>query len=482
MRRLRAAGLSLIVACCALTLAACGDDDAGATPESPAISTDPGLTPAFNWRKSDYVVRCENRGVTVSVDSPDGWRAAVGRGKQRSGSFEVERPLGADRSFRVTFTSAGDGQRQFHVRCLPNDFPGWKTTGPWRAAPRLTVIELDNRYAVAVDRHGTPVWWYQAPDGDPGDVKILPDNTIAYAPISGFISNHYVIRTLGGRHLHSLYAGPGLRTDSHDVQLLPNGNYMIGSHRKVPDIDTRKFGGSRHSTIDAARLEELTPTGKVVWKWDAFPRIALRETGRWWKMLAGRPEAPYDVNHWNSVDVRGNRVLLSFRHLDAVYCIDRRSGRILWKVGGVKTPKSLRILGDDRPYSLGGQHDARFSGRNAITIFDNATNLKPARPRAVRFRIDTRRRTATLTDQVSDPRVKFSVGFGSARLARDGSWTIGWGAIGKTGVVGVYDRSAAPSRLINPTGTSYRANTVVGPAPPIRRLRAAMDQAAARRK
>lgn len=468
------------LACLPLVLlaSACGGGEASPGEETPALSVEPALIPGFSWEQSDYVVRCRDSAVSATIETPSGWEASVAGSEPRAGTFTVSQPLATGKAFRVAFSKEGSSRRVFNVRCLPNDFPPFEASGSWSAAPRLTVVEMINRYAVALDHSGTPIWWFQAPDGDPGDAKFLPDGTLAYAPVSGFSANRYVVRGLGGNRIRELFAGNGLRTDSHDLQLLPNGNYLLGAHLNVPGVDTKEFGGKRDSVIDTARIEELTPAGDIVWRWDAYPRISLRETGRWWKTLR-QSDGPYDVNHWNSVERRGNRILLSFRHLDGVYCVDRRSGRILWKLGGTKTPRSLKVIGDPRgKYPLGGQHDARFFGRDSITVFDNATNLKPRRPRAVRYRIDVSRGTATFEGQVIDRRTKFSIGFGSARLDRKGNWTVGWGAIGQNGIVGVYPADGEPSRFSTEGGVTYRANVVDGPTPSITSLRAAMDRQA----
>jgi len=379
---------------------------------------------------------------------------------------------------RISFRSA-EGSRSFYVRCLPTDFPEYEITGPWKNAPRLTVAQVKNRYAVALDRHGTPVWWFRAPEGEPIDAKFLGDGTFAYAPVSGISFRHFVIRSIDGSEKQILRAGNGLGTDSHDLQRLPNGNYLIGSHRLVKGVDTTPFGGKPNATIDTTQVQEITPRGAVVWSWNAFPRIQLRETGRWWKRLNGRPQ-PYDVNHWNSIERRGNLVLLSFRHQDAIYAVDRRTGRIRWKLGGTHRKESLVVKNDPAAYPLGGQHDARLGPDGSITVFDNATYLHGRHPRAVRYRIDPRKRIAVLEEKVMDPDVRYSVGFGSARLDLKGHWTIGWGAM-VNGTIGAYGpHGTSPSRLLTPGGASYRANPVTTGSPTIPQLRRAMDRMADR--
>ena len=69
-------------------------------------------------------------------------------------------------------------------------------------------------------------------------------------------------------------------------------------------------------------------------------------------------------------------VLFTFRHLDAIYKVNRFTGRIVWKLGGVHTSKSLTVKNDpDGSYPLGAQHDARVLGDGTVSIFNNNTGL-----------------------------------------------------------------------------------------------------------
>jgi hypothetical protein len=469
------AGLGLI-----LGLAACGgSDDPASAARTPALATSPAITPGFGWRQTDYAVRCEDRAITVSVDAPEGWQARVGNGRLRRGSFEVERSLKGGHSVRVTFVNAGDGRRQFHLRCLPTDFPDYEFQRIRPGGPRLTMVEMGH-FAVAFDHAGVPLWWYRA-GGDTNNARFMGDGTFSYAPVHGLVSREFQVRRLDGSLVRRVEAANGLLTDVHDLIRLPNGNYMLGAHRYVEGIDTSRFGGAASARINTAQVQELTPSGRLVWKWNAWPRIGLAQTGRWWKQLV-KDGQPYDLNHWNAVDRRGSQVLLSFRHLDAILLIDRRSGQIRWKLGGTRIPQSLKVRNDPRAaHPLGGQHDARFSTPGTITALDNATGLENSRPRAVHYRIDSEKRTATLLQQITDPRVDFSIGFASADLFPDGQWMVGWGAIGETGIIGGYTRDGKPAyRLITPGNVSYRANPVTGKSPTLGQLRLAMDQMAAR--
>ena len=173
----------------------------------------------------------------------------------------------------------------------------------------------------------------------------------------------------------------------------------------------------------------------------------------------------------------GEDVLLSFRHLDAVYLIDRKSGAVVWKLGGTSSAKSLAIRGDTRPTPLDGQHDARLLADGDVTVHDNST-FSGGPPRMARYRIDAAKRTATLVQQIVDPAVTASSCCGSARTLPDSDVLIDWGS---TSTIGEYSAKGAPVlRLTFASGFSYRATPVPLGTVTLQQIRAGMNQMAAR--
>jgi outer membrane protein assembly factor BamB len=173
------------------------------------------------------------------------------------------------------------------------------------------------------------------------------------------------------------------------------------------------------------------------------------------------------------VQVAGNTVLLSLRHTNAVYAIDRRTGAVLWKLGGTRTAESVTVDGADAGALLSGQHFARLSGNGILTVHDNGTTAgRP--PRALRLRIDAAERTATLVEQFRDPLVQTSACCGSAARLGDGRWVVSWGG---QSVVGEYaPGGAAIWRLrFGDDLFSYRAIPIQAGALSKPQLRAAMS-------
>jgi arylsulfotransferase ASST len=344
----------------------------------------------------------------------------------------------------------------YFVLCLPNDFPTYTFSRYGPASPRFFSVEqtfwipYEHRYAIILDNHGVPVWWYQAPARDP---RVFPNGNILWFDFS---SSRWEIHRLDGTLVRTLNA-VGHVADPHDLQFLSNGDHLVGSYVPQSHVDTSAYGGSSDATVVNAELQEVSPAGQLVWDWKSQDHISLAETGRWW---GNAINSGYDIVHWNSIQPAGDSVIASFRHLDAVYKIRKSTGEIVWKLGGTRTPESLEVRNDPRGYTFGGQHDARLLGDGTLTVFDNRTNLGVKTPRAVRYRIDEQSGTATLVRSITDPDAASSSCCGSARRLANGDWLVAWGW--PHGIGGYNTGGARTFRLTYDSTISYRAEPVPG--------------------
>jgi hypothetical protein len=330
---------------------------------------------------------------------------------------------------------------------------------------------------VIADRHGVPVWWKRADGATPVDTRLLPDGTVTWGRLGGGFSQTYWDHVaLDGTQL-SPFNTVGIGADHHDFQMLPNGDVLMIADTVRDHVDLRRFGGPGDATVIDAHVQELAPDGRLVWEWNTQDHIRLSETTAWGYKHAkfNFYEKPaYDLVHLNSVDLHGNVLIVSCRHLRAVYGISRTDGRILWKMGGTHRPESLTFKRD--PYgkrNLGGQHSVRQWADGTVSIHDNGS-LGRSRPRVARYRLNLRKRTATLVESVTDPRTVYSFCCGSAQRLPAGHWLISWGG---NPIVTEVDRRHRPVLTLSFPGKlfSYWAQAVMPGAVTIDQLRAGMD-------
>lgn len=438
--------LPLLVASLALGLAGCAlDEEARAPAGGSAIAID-GLHPSFDPNETRYVSRCGRGAAPIHAEAGDGVEVAVGPRPSRTGSLSIEPGVAPGEDFEI---AVGDGERRrvYQVRCLPADFPTWRFQSLRETAPGLFVVAFraspaERPWVIVFDREGAPRWWYSPPTRALWG-QILSDGTVSWARSFGDGYGldprmAHEIRSLSGRLLR-LVRTKGPIVDGHELRELDSGNFLVGSY--VPETaDLRRFCarppgercGPARAAIVSAEVQELDPRGRLLWRWNARGKIALRETGRWWRNVLSNPRrrlqrAAFDPIHINSIERRGRgEVVISARHTDAIYGIRRSSGEIAWKLGGAETADSLRIVGDPAHRVFGGQHDVRVAEDGSLSVYDNGKD-RPRRPRVAFYRLEPEHGRARYLSQLNDPAVRSSHCCGSARQLGDGGWLVSWG-------------------------------------------------------
>src|SRR6266540_4093589 len=96
------------------------------------------------------------------------------------------------------------------------------------------------------------------------------------------------------------------------------------------------------SVLEGALQELDLRTGRVVFEWHSIDHVRLVES---YYRLPGNPDRVYDYFHINSIaiDHDGN-LLVSARNTHTVYKISRRTGEILWRLGGRRSDFSLGLV------------------------------------------------------------------------------------------------------------------------------------------
>jgi hypothetical protein len=316
--------------------------------------------------------------------------------------------------------------------------------------PTLSFAPADwsTSYVMILNNEGTPVWWAKDPDGTPHDLKLVgPDELAWVRGVGGFTTgpNVWDIRGINGE-LREQVSPVGYGADHHDLQRTADGGWLLVVYapRDCPATpsdceDLSALGGPAQANVIDGVVQKVDANGNLVWQWNSRDHIDLNETDPQFVTSPARlPDGSdaYDTIHLNSVEEDGTGIVISARHLNAVYRINdpASDGSVDWKLGGSATPDRLTVTGD--PFGampLGGQHDARILPDGTLTIHDNATLLgRP--PRMVRYQLAGS--TAELIESVGDAEVTGSFCCGGGRRLPGGNWVASWGA---SPVMGEYD-------------------------------------------
>ncbi len=401
------------------------------------------LIPAFDPSITDYVLRCAAGTNTIQMTLNAVRGGSLNVNGNRSSTVTIQESLFENQALVISANrlhisdqqSINEGSdnsdpanTQYWIRCLPHDFPQLDVSKPgnpppgWYLTSNLNSASGSQPYSMVLDNNGTPVWYRRPGRGGVTAVNVtpLPDGTIAWAGAPAEFEV-YNLRTQATR----LVSPPDSAFDAHELHALPNGDVMVLSNPDKPNVDLTPLGLSSNTTITDCVIEELDPGGAVVWRWRASDHISPQESLH--------PSAGGDIFHCNSVDTdpESGNVLLSSRHTDAIYLINKATGMIIWKMGGNSLnhdhAQILTITGDPEGV-FHAQHDARFRPNGDVSLFDDQTWDTNLAARGVEYQVDNAAGTATLVWAYQSPDGRNSQATGSFRRLNGGADNlVGWG-------------------------------------------------------
>jgi hypothetical protein len=236
----------------------------------------------------------------------------------------------------------------------------------------------------------------------------------------------FVIADDSYRELARVKAGHRLQGDLHEFVITSRGTALIAIFSEVGG-DASAIGGPAEARVVEGIVQEIDiATKRVVFEWHSLEHVPVDETCR--TDLANQPNVDYF--HLNSIGVDlDGQLLVSARHTSCVYKVDRRSGAVLWRLGG---RKSDFAMGPGATFNF--QHDARRHADGTITVFDNGAwgpqGVVERASRGLRLAVDDRARTATVVAEYRTPDPRLTVAMGDVQTLPDGGVFIGWGTAG----------------------------------------------------
>jgi hypothetical protein len=217
-------------------------------------------------------------------------------------------------------------------------------------------------------------------------------------------------------------AGNGHRSDLHEFQLTPQGTGLVTAYAPIY-CNLSSVGGSSYDGVTDGVFQEIdVKTGLVMYEWTSLDHVALSES--YAKADRSTTPYPFDFFHINSINLdRDASFLISARNTWAVYDIEGRSGKILWRLGG-KDSNFKAGPGTRTAW----QHDPRELPDGAITIFDNGSSpTVHTQSRGVELSLNPATGAVALIREVTHTPALVVESQGNVQVLANGDWFLGWG-------------------------------------------------------
>ena len=279
----------------------------------------------------------------------------------------------------------------------PSGEPVWVGPDSKTTVVGLSVVSLDGAPALC--------WW----EGDNNN---------------GIGSGAYVFADAGYREIRRLSGAAGAKVDLHELLLTTSGSAIV--FVAVPLKEQRATGRPLPWPVMDCVVQEVDLTsGALRFEWHSADHIDPEES---YADPPTKADAVYDYIHANAIEVDADgNLLVSARNTSAIYKVDRRSGDVIWRMGGKRSDFAIAPEA-----AFGWQHDVRRRPDGTITLFDNAhgsADDKTGHPsRALVIQVDERAKTVALVREYPHPTPLIASSQGNVQLLPSGELFVGWGS------------------------------------------------------
>ena len=286
--------------------------------------------------------------------------------------------------------------------------------------------------SMIIDDRGQVVW-FRPLKGTYGRAMNLEVQTYRGEPVLTWIESpgqyrsEYVISDDSYHEIARFAAANGYDGDHHEFLISPQDTALFTVYNAVPR-DLSSVGGSKDGLVWQGIAQELDiETGEVLFEWQSIDHVGLDES---YATPVQDGRTGLDYFHINSIDVdHDDDLLLSARETSTVYKVDRKTGEVIWRLGGKMSDFEM-----EEGARFAFQHDARRLPNGNISIFDNGSlvfdNGTPKaveESRAIVLEVDEKRMRATLVHEYTHPDGQYADAAGNTQVLPNGDVFVGWG-------------------------------------------------------
>ncbi len=273
-------------------------------------------------------------------------------------------------------------------------------------------------HLIIANNDGTTYYAREVAQNTP-DFKKSPRGTLTYFSLQ---RQKFYEEDVNYNKIDSFYCGNGYVTDNHELKILPNGHaYIMSYDPQIVDMSQIVPNGVPNATVIGLIIQEIDENKNVVFQWRSWDHYNILDATH-----TLMNASTIDYVHGNAIepDTDGN-LLISARHLSEITKIDRSTGAMIWRLGGVNNQFTF----PNDSIEISYQHDIRRIANGHITMFDNGNFHTPNFSRSVEYQLDEVNKIATLVWEYRRTPDIFGGSRGSSQRLSNGNTFICWGSV-----------------------------------------------------
>jgi len=250
----------------------------------------------------------------------------------------------------------------FTTGALPANLPSFSAGGS-DPSPGFVAFALDT-WGLVIDNTGRVVWYRALPGGATLNFQPQPTGRYVTHPVTAAPGDLRAWTEFDelGRVTRTFGCARGLKSRFHDLITEADGSYWVLCD-ETRTMDLSAAGGDAAAQVTGTVVQHVLAGGGTSFEWNAFDHFAITDLEP-----ALRTGANVNFTHANALDFNDEgHLLLSFRSLSEVTCIDTVGGAVRWRMGGRANQFSFPEAG--APFVR--QHGARMIGPGRLQVLDN---------------------------------------------------------------------------------------------------------------
>ncbi len=278
-------------------------------------------------------------------------------------------------------------------------------------------------YAMIFDNSGAPIWYLKAKDRR-RDLKVQKDGRITTLAKSGYGGGSHIAFDSTYTLVDTFFIPPGYVIDEHELQVLENGHYLsIFSDTRTVDMSQLVEGGNPNARVMGHHFAEMDANDNPILIWRSWDHLKIEEV-----INLDITKSSFEFVHMNAIEIdHDNNILISNRNRSEILKLDRKTGEIIWTLGGANN--QFTWVNDDQHISY--QHDIRVLPNGNYTLFDNGNYHTPQHSRALELKVDTLNKEVTKIWEYSYEPIIYSKYMGNVQRLPNGHTLINWAICNK---------------------------------------------------